>query len=102
MISWRDVRNDKSIMIQTECIVSDNNSTSSDANDDFLYKVVIYLTTGKIMIQGKRYEAFCDGYFNTCLKQVNNYFSDINNRKTDTISNTHVKKQLKDDVIDLS
>jgi len=33
---------------------------------------------------------------------VNNYLSDINNRKTDTISNTHVEKQLKDDVIDLS
>ena len=55
------------------------------------------------MIQGKRYDAFCDGYFNTCLKLVNNYWSDINNRKTDTILNTHdVEKQLKDDVIDLS
>jgi len=52
-------------MIQTDFIVSDNNSTSSDTNDDFLYKVVVYLTTGKIMIQGKSYEAFCDGYFNT-------------------------------------
>jgi len=68
VVAWRDVRNDKSIMIQTDFIVSDNNSTSSDTNDDFLYKVVVYLTTGKIMIQGKSYEAFCDGYFNTCLK----------------------------------
>ena len=73
VVAWRDVRNDKSIMIQTEIIVSDNNSTSSDTNDDFLYKVVVYFTTGKIMIQGKSYEAFCDGYFDTCLNQVNNY-----------------------------
>lgn len=44
-------------------------------NEEILYKVVFYLTTGKIMIQGKAWESFCDKYFNKCLQLVNDQYN---------------------------
>ena len=44
-------------------------------NEEILYKVVFYLTTGKIMIQGKAWESICDKHFNKCLQLVNDQYN---------------------------
>lgn len=50
-VIWRDHK-DKSAIIHTEFIVSDSLIDTEDTGDDFLYKVIVYLTTGKVLIQG--------------------------------------------------
>jgi hypothetical protein len=69
-IVWRERKEGKSDNIsQTEFIVSDKLSTS-DNEDDFIYKVIVYLSTGKVMIQGREWQHFCDHVFEKCLKNI--------------------------------
>ena len=71
-VIWRD-RTEKSSIVHTECIVSDNTVGLDSGDDDFVYKVIFYLTTGKIMIQGKGYDLFCGQIFKECFRLVNEY-----------------------------
>lgn len=57
----------------TEFSVYDSEIASQDG-DDFMYKVIVYLTCGKIMVQGKQYESWCDDEFETSLTTVNKLF----------------------------
>ena len=69
-IVWRDRKEGKSDNIsQTEFTVSDTLSTS-DYEDDFLYKVIVYLSTGKVMIQGREWQHFGDHVFEKCLQNI--------------------------------
>ena len=69
-IVWRYRKEGKSDNIsQTEFIVSDKVSTS-DNEDDFLYKVIVYLSTGNVMIQGREWQHFCDHVFEKCLPNI--------------------------------
>ena len=68
-------------MHSTEFIVYEN--LDSDTQDDFLYKVIFYLTTGKVMIQGKAYNNWCREHFSQCLETVN----ELCNKKSDLTSN---------------
>ena len=96
-IIWKDtyVKGDKHPM-STEFIVRDNIHTCKE--DDFLFKVIIYLTTGKIMTQGKGYGKWCKEHFQNCLDRVNEYsVSTILNDSTETIlkSNTEPDSKVK-------
>jgi hypothetical protein len=71
-VIWRD-RTEKSSIVHTEFIVSDNTVGLYSGDDDFVYKVIFYLTTGKIMIQGKGYDLFCGQIFQECFRLVNEY-----------------------------
>jgi hypothetical protein len=51
----------------------DSSIDTEGTGDDFLYKVILYLTTGKVLIQGKGHEGFCDNEFPKCLSLVNEY-----------------------------
>ena len=51
-INWRDRKEPNESISQTELIVSEKSENVTN-NEEILYKVVFYLTTGKIMIQGK-------------------------------------------------
>ena len=65
-IIWRGRKDDKrNIINQTEFIVHDKQNPT---DEDFLYKVIVYLTTGKVFIQGKEGQHFCDNYFEPCLR----------------------------------
>ena len=65
-VSWKDQKENEC----TEFRVHDGRSVSA-SSDDFLYKVIVYLSTGKIMIQGKAYEYWCSQEFLPCLETVN-------------------------------
>ena len=69
-INWRDRKEPNESISQTELIVSEKSKNVTD-NEKMLYQVVFYLITGKIMIQGKAWESFCDKHFNKCLQLVN-------------------------------
>ena len=71
-VIWRGHK-EKSSIIHTECIVSDSSIDTEGTGVDFLYKVILYLTTGKVLIQGKGNEEFCDNEFPKCLGLVNEY-----------------------------
>ena len=69
-IIWRGRKDDKrNIISQTEFIVHDKQNPT---DEDFLYKVIVYLTTGKVFIQGKEGQHFCDNYFEPCLRFTEN------------------------------
>ena len=67
-VIWRDRKDSNDFITQTEFIVTDS---KEDEDDNFLCKVIVYLTTGKVMVQGSEWEMFCDNYFNKCLNIVN-------------------------------
>lgn len=68
-------------------------SIKTENDDDFLYKLIFYLSTGKIMIQGKGYELFCDNIFEQCLSLVNEYLTTSENQfKEDKIIENLNKK----------
>ena len=50
-VEWRD-RKEKDSIVQTEFMVRDLCNNGEFEGDDFLYKVIVYLTTGKILVQG--------------------------------------------------
>ncbi|VDI18174.1 Hypothetical predicted protein [Mytilus galloprovincialis] len=62
--------NNNDHIIQTEFIISEKQSNVKDNEDDFLYKVIVYLSTGKVMIQGKDWQHFGDHIFEKCLQHI--------------------------------
>jgi hypothetical protein len=73
-VTWQDLKDKSSITVQTEFLVCDR-SIKTENDDDFLYKLIFYLSTGKIMIQGKGYELFRDNIFKQCLSLVSEYLT---------------------------
>jgi len=71
-VSWIDKNdNNDNKIVQTEFVVSDKDIIGAvDYGQYCLYKIVLYLTTGKIVIQGRDWETFCDEKFNSCMKIV--------------------------------
>ena len=68
---WRDRKeNNNDHIIQTEFIIREKQSNVKDNEDDFLYKVIVYLSTGKVMIQGKDWQHFGDHIFEKCLQHI--------------------------------
>ena len=65
-MKWRDVPATESV--QTEFILKEN---VIDSEEDVLHKVIVYFTTGKIMVQGKAYQTWCDEEFSETLDLVN-------------------------------
>ena len=65
-VNWTDVLVTESVQI--EFILKEN---VIDSEEDFLYKVIVYFTTGKIMVQGKAYQTWCDEEFSETLDLVN-------------------------------
>ena len=70
-VVWRD-HNDKSNIVHTEFIVNDKCKETDTSNQD-MFKVFVYITTGKVMIQGKGYAIFGTKFFSKCLNLVNEY-----------------------------
>lgn len=64
-VGWHDVP--EIDCTQTEFIISE--STCSEKN--FMYKVVVYFTTGKILVQGKAWQIWCNEEFKETLQIVN-------------------------------
>ena len=60
---------------KTEFAVHDKRLGSEE--DELDYRITVYLTTGKILIQGRRYEQWCDREFGLCLDMVNNMASQL-------------------------
>ena len=58
----------KSDAVKSEFIVDD-----TETEDEVAYRIIIYMTTGKILIQGKRYVLWCDEQFAMCLNKVNQW-----------------------------
>ena len=83
-VIWRDHK-EKSSIIHTEFVVSDSSIDTEGTGDDFLYKVILYHTTGKVLIQGKGHDEFCDNEFPKCLGLVNEYTNIPNTTNNDIV-----------------
>lgn len=90
-IMWEDTDRDNSPMA-TEFIVCEN--TDSNSEDDFLYKVIVYLTTGKILVQGKAYNQWCRELFPQCLQKVNELCNCISSSVSESNRNYSGKTPL--------
>ena len=53
------------------CKTENENSDSDTDTDNFEYKVILYVTTGKIMIQRQNYLSSCNEEFTSTLNLVN-------------------------------
>ena len=74
-VIWRDVYEDTTPnKLQTEFIVS-KKQIETESESTFVYKVIVYLTAGKIMVQGKEFSTWCKEEFNVCLKMVDQLMS---------------------------
>ena len=95
-VAWIDKKDNHNNIVQTEFVVSDKNSDFRD--DDLMYKVLIYLTTGNILIQGKNWELVCDNEFSACKSLVDLYVvQSPKNPDTESItknSETSIPKEL--------
>ena len=60
-----DKKDDSDVICHTEFIVND--VKSSDSKDE---EVIVYIQTGKVMVQGRAYKLFCDSVFAQCLEYV--------------------------------
>ena len=58
----------KADAVKSEFIVDE-----TETDDEVAYRIVVYTTTGKILIQGKRYTSWCDEQFAMCLSKVNEW-----------------------------
>ncbi|CAG2207351.1 unnamed protein product [Mytilus edulis] len=90
-VVWTDKTDSNNKIVQTEFVISDSNTLESKVvdPDDFLYKVIIYLTTGKILTQGKLWESFCNHQFEKCKLLVNSLLN------SDTEQYSHKTEQFK-------
>lgn len=78
-VVWTDKRDNKTKTVQTEFVISDNCISDCTDLDDFLYKVIIYLSTGNILIQGKLWESFCNQQFKKCKLKVDSLLTTSSN-----------------------
>ena len=82
-VNWNDTKSNDTIE-KTEFEFHSTESLGDYEGDTLLYKVIVYLTTGKIMIQGKGYRAWCENQFQKTLKFFDNCIqnpnqTDVNN-----------------------
>ena len=88
VVQWYDFL-DNGMPQHTELLVSVPCNEENDT-DSFEYKVIVFLTTGKIMIQGAKYNNWCSEEFYETLKIVDELSQTMNNpikspvRDTDT------------------
>lgn len=76
-VIWRDHKDESDThIVHTEIIIYDGKKPESDSEGDISFKVIIYLTTGKVMVQGKKFELFGELYFDKCLQLVKLYTTD--------------------------
>ena len=68
-IIWEDEEVKNEPIQKTEFIVQDVKSEPD--GEKLIYKVIIYLTKGKIMVQGKQYKKWCRELFQSTLERVN-------------------------------
>ena len=78
-VVWTDKKDNKNKIVQTEFVISDNCISDCTDPDDFMYKVIIYLSTGKILIQGKLWESFCNQQFKKCKLKVDSLLNTPSN-----------------------
>jgi hypothetical protein len=71
---------DKSSIVYTEFIVNDKCKETNTSNED-MFKVIAYITTGKVMIQGKEYEMFGTKFFSKRLNLVNEYVTKTDSKQ---------------------
>ncbi|VDI57496.1 Hypothetical predicted protein [Mytilus galloprovincialis] len=86
MVNWIDKKDNNDKIVQTEFILTDKTKEILE-DDNFIYKIIVYLTTGKIMIQGKHWENFCDNKFEEC-KSLVSQLSSVQNSSEDRSKQT--------------
>ena len=91
-IVWEDEEPDNQPIQKTEFIVRDN---TVESDEDFRYKVVVYITTGKIMIQGKSFKVWCENFFQKTLTRVNDLLKNVIREDEKVADNTCVKEIYK-------
>ena len=52
-----------------------------DTDDEIAYRIIAYMTTGKILIQGKKYARWCDEQFGYCMNKVNEMTKEHNGER---------------------
>ena len=86
-VVWRDQK-EKEAIAHTEFIVNESDS-GKQTSDNVTFKVIVYLTTGKVMIQGKGYESFGSKFFQKCVDLVNEYMKkSVEDKEHDDIDKT--------------
>ena len=81
VVNWKDSPRENTEKIEFNvCTPSD----SEGEETELLYKVILYLTNGKIMIQGKGFKNWCEEEFSKCVTIVNNEDTTINPKGTNT------------------
>ncbi|VDI81985.1 Hypothetical predicted protein [Mytilus galloprovincialis] len=73
-VDWHD-STAQGITERTEFEVHSSESIGDYEGDTLMYKVIVYLTTGKIMIQGKFFQQWCLNEFEKTLQIVENLSS---------------------------
>lgn len=100
-VRWIDKKDQNDKIVQTEFIVydEDNDPLLDDAH---LYKVIVYITNGKIMIQGKEWEDFCDRKFQQSLAIVNKASNTcvIPHEIPNTVVNDKIEIENSDGIVD--
>jgi hypothetical protein len=71
---------DKSNIVHTEFIVNDKCKETDTSNED-MFEVIAYITTLKVMIQGKEYEMFGAKFFSKRLNLVNEYVTNTDSKQ---------------------
>jgi len=94
-VVWRDHK-DKSNIIHTEFIVNDK-CKETDTSNEVMFKVIVYITTGKVMIQGKGYTIFGTKFFSKCLNLVNEYVTKTDSEQIEVEKSNHTVS-LQDDI----
>ena len=66
--------------------------TSSEGNtyENIEYKVIVYITKGKIIIQGAKYSIWCQEEFNETLKMVNDMSQTGSSSILSPVRDTHM------------
>jgi hypothetical protein len=95
-VVWRDHK-DKSNIVHTEFTVNDKCKEADTSNED-MFKVIAYITTRKVIIQGKGYAIFGTKFFSKCLNLVNAYVTKTDSKQIEVEKSNHTVP-LHDDII---
>lgn len=97
VVQWFDFL-DNGMPQHTELHVSVASSEDSDP-DSFEYKVIAFLTTGKIMVQGAKYTNWCSEEFHETLKIVDELSQTMSNPIMSPVHDTGSSKSNLDDSV---
>ena len=95
-VVWRDHK-DKSNIVHTEFTVNDKCKETDTSNED-MFKVIAYIITRKVIIQGKGYAIFGTMFFSKCLNLVNAYVTKTDSKQIEVEKSNHTVP-LHDDII---